>query len=90
MSLFLVVTQTGWAGFQAYFTVDLLNGLFGWGLAKNSIMLFGCIASVLMVINNVVGFHGIATFARKIERESRVTVWPERAPICAAAMPYAR
>ena len=66
MSLFLVVTQTGWAGFQAYFTVDLLNGLFGWGLAKNSIMLFGCIASVLMVINNVVGFHGIATFVRKI------------------------
>jgi purine-cytosine permease-like protein len=66
VSLFLIITQTGWAGFQAYFTVDLLNGLFGWGLAKNTVMAFGCLASVLMVINNVVGFHGIASFARKI------------------------
>lgn len=66
VSAVLIFTQTGWAGFQAYFTITLMNGLFGWGLSTTATMAWACLAAFLMVINNVVGFQGIAVFARRI------------------------
>ncbi len=66
VSAILIFTQTGWAGFQAYFTLTLLDGLFGWGLSSGATMTWACVAAVLMVVNNVVGFQGIAVFARRI------------------------
>ncbi|MGG5259695.1 cytosine permease [Phycicoccus avicenniae] len=66
VSVVLIFTQTGWAGFQAYFTITLLDGLFGWDLGATTTMAWACVAAVLMVVNNVVGFQGIAVFARRI------------------------
>ncbi|MDT4924791.1 MAG: hypothetical protein QOG01_2504 [Pseudonocardiales bacterium] len=62
VSLIVAFTQLGWTGFQGNLMVQMWSGLYGW----KSILLIGVIATVLMVVNNYLGFEGISKFARWI------------------------
>ena len=54
--------QIGWVGFQGNLTVQIWSGLFGWG----HVLLIGVILTVAMITNNVLGFTGVASFARYV------------------------
>jgi purine-cytosine permease-like protein len=62
VSVIIVITQIGWAGFQGNLTVQIWSGMFGWG----HVLLIGVILTVVMITNNFLGFTGIATFARYV------------------------
>jgi cytosine permease len=62
ISLLLFFIFLGWVGFQANLTAEMIGGLTGWG----SVMLIGIILAVLMITNNVIGFTGIAAWARYV------------------------
>ena len=62
VSVIIVFTQIGWAGFQGNLTVQIWSGMYGWG----HVLLIGVILTVAMITNNVLGFTGIAAFARYI------------------------
>lgn len=58
----ILISQTGWTGFQANLTAQMWDGLYGWG----NILVIGMVLAGVMVINNVLGFTGVAGFARYI------------------------
>jgi len=60
VSILLIVMGIGWYAFQARFLAQLLGGLF----TVSSVALWGAVAALLMMANNIFGFRGIATFAR--------------------------
>ena len=62
VSLVIVFAQIGWVGFQGNLTVQIWSGLFGWG----HVLLIGVVLTIAMITNNVLGFTGVATFARYI------------------------
>ena len=60
VSILLIVMGIGWYAFQARFLAQLLGGLF----TVSSVALWGGVAALLMMANNLFGFRGVATFAR--------------------------
>jgi purine-cytosine permease-like protein len=60
VSALTAISLLGWVGFQANFTAVIWDGLYGWG----HILLIGLILAAVMVLNNLLGFTGIAVFAR--------------------------
>jgi purine-cytosine permease-like protein len=50
----------GWVGFQANFTAQIWDGLYGWG----HLLVIGLILAGVMVFNNLLGFTGISVYAR--------------------------
>lgn len=62
VSAIIVLTQIGWTGFQGNLTVQIWSGMFGWG----HVLIIGVILTVLMITNNVLGFTGVASFARYV------------------------
>jgi purine-cytosine permease-like protein len=62
VSAVIVFAQIGWVGFQGNLTVQIWSGLFGWG----HVLLIGVILTIAMITNNVLGFTGVATFARYV------------------------
>ncbi|HEY3544125.1 MAG TPA: hypothetical protein VGK79_16430 [Gaiellaceae bacterium] len=60
VSALTAVSLLGWVGFQANFTAVIWDGLYGWG----HVLVIGLILAAVMVINNLLGFTGIAVFAR--------------------------
>jgi purine-cytosine permease-like protein len=62
VSLVIVFAQIGWVGFQGNLTVQIWSGLFGWG----HVLLIGVVLTIAMITNNVLGFTGVASFARYI------------------------
>jgi purine-cytosine permease-like protein len=62
ISLLLFFIFLGWVGFQANLTAEMISGLTGWG----SVMAVGIILAVVMIANNVIGFTGIAAWARYV------------------------
>ena len=59
-SILLIVMGIGWYAFQARFLAQLLGGLF----TVSSVAIWGAVAALLMMANNLFGFRGVATFAR--------------------------
>jgi purine-cytosine permease-like protein len=62
ISFLLFFIFLGWVGFQANLTAQMLSGLTGWG----GVMAIGIGLAVLMIVNNVIGFTGIAAWARYV------------------------
>jgi purine-cytosine permease-like protein len=60
VSALTAISLLGWVGFQANFTAQIWDGLYGWG----HILVIGLVLAAVMVINNVLGFTGISVFAR--------------------------
>jgi purine-cytosine permease-like protein len=60
VSTLTAISLLGWVGFQANFTAQIWDGIYGWG----HILVIGLILAGVMVINNVLGFTGISVFAR--------------------------
>jgi purine-cytosine permease-like protein len=60
VSALTAICLLGWVGFQANFTAVIWDGLYGWG----HVLLIGLVLAAVMVTNNVLGFTGIAVFAR--------------------------
>lgn len=60
VSILLIIMGIGWYAFQARFLAQLLGGLF----TVSSVAIWGAVAALLMMANNLFGFRGIATFAR--------------------------
>lgn len=60
VSALTAISLLGWAGFQANFTAQIWDGLYGWG----HILVIGLVLAGVMIINNVLGFTGISVFAR--------------------------
>jgi cytosine permease len=61
-SVLLLITGLGWYGFQAYFLAQLLQGLFG----IDHLAVYSAAFAMVMVLNNLLGFRGVAKFARLI------------------------
>jgi purine-cytosine permease-like protein len=61
-SVLLLITGLGWYGFQAYFLAQLLQGLFGIG----HLAVYSAAFAMVMVLNNLLGFRGVAKFARMV------------------------
>ena len=62
VSVFIVITPLGWVAFQAHLLVSIWDGLYGWGhLVALTVLMAGA-----MVINSLLGFSGIAIFARLV------------------------
>ena len=60
VSAFIFLAPLGWVAFQANLLVQIWDGLYGWGnLLTLSVVLAG-----VMILNNLLGFTGIAVFAR--------------------------
>lgn len=62
VSLFVLVAPLGWVAFQAHLLVRIWDGLYGWG----SLLTLTVVLSGAMVINSLLGFTGIAAFARYV------------------------
>jgi purine-cytosine permease-like protein len=60
VSALTAISLLGWVGFQANFTAVIWDGLYGWG----HILVIGLVLAAVMVLNNLLGFTGIAVFAR--------------------------
>lgn len=62
VSILVLVTPLGWVGYQAGILADIWNGLFGWG----PVVPIAIAVAVFGIANNILGFTGIAAFARWI------------------------
>jgi purine-cytosine permease-like protein len=62
VSILAAVALLGYVGFQANLTAQIWDGLYGWGHVE----LIGILLAGAMIINNVFGFSGVASFARYI------------------------
>ncbi|MGE4482227.1 cytosine permease [Acidocella sp.] len=62
VSMFLIIMGSGWYSFQAVYTGQLLQGIVPW-LTVSAILL-GVLFTVLMAVNNIIGFKGIGAFGR--------------------------
>lgn len=60
VSFFILIAPLGWVAFQANLLVGIWDGLYGWGSAVALTVIVSC----AMVVNNLLGFTGIAVFAR--------------------------
>lgn len=70
VSLLVLVTPLGWVGYQAGILADIWNGLFGWG----PVVPIAIAVAVFGIANNILGFTGIAAFARWIA-SPLILVW---------------
>lgn len=70
VSILVLVTPLGWVGYQAGILADIWNGLFGWG----PVVPIAIAVAVLGIANNILGFTGIAAFARWIA-SPLILVW---------------
>jgi purine-cytosine permease-like protein len=61
VSIFLIVMGSGWYSFQAVYTGQLFQGVFGWTISTT---ILAVILTVLMGTNNLIGFKGIGIFGR--------------------------
>jgi purine-cytosine permease-like protein len=61
VSIFLIVMGSGWYSFQAVYTGQLFQGVFGWTISTT---ILAVILTVLMGTNNIIGFKGIGVFGR--------------------------
>lgn len=62
VSFLVVLTPLGWVGYQANVLASIWNGLLGWG----PVVPIAVAIAVLGITNNILGFTGIAAFARWI------------------------
>jgi purine-cytosine permease-like protein len=62
VSALVLLTPLGWVGYQANILADIWNGLLGWG----PVIPIAVAIAVLGITNNILGFTGIAAFARWI------------------------
>lgn len=60
VSLFILLAPLGWVAFQANLLVNIWDGFYGWG----SLLTLTVVMSGVMILNNLLGFTGIAVFAR--------------------------
>lgn len=70
VSILVVLTPLGWVGYQANVLASIWNGLLGWG----PIGPIAIVIAVLGITNNILGFTGIAAFARWIA-SPLILVW---------------
>jgi purine-cytosine permease-like protein len=62
VSIFLIVMGSGWYSFQAVYTGQLLQGLFPH--IAISISIVAIFFTIVMALNNILGFKGIGVFGR--------------------------